>query len=126
MANSINELQVGFYCEDDNYKLYGPFKSMKECEQYDYSFIWELKKIRPKDCKINKITIDFFNSNITIEGEKNASIKILDKVLGNGTYKFNMESWEFIVAKAKEVCNNVEYVGLPTIKGEYLNEMLHL
>ena len=126
MADSTKYLQLGFYCEDDEFKLYGPFKSMKECEKYDYTNIWELKKVRPKDCKISKILIDFYKSEITIEGEPNASIQILTDVLGVGTHSFSMDIWELVVAKAKEACNNIVYDGFPTTKGEYLNEMLHL
>ena len=126
MAVDTKQIQLGFYCEDDEYKLYGPFKSMKDCEKYDYSFIWELKKIAEKDKKINKITVDFTSSTLTIEGEKNCSIKILDKVLGNGVHSFAPDSWQVVLGICKAACANTFITGKPTIEGEYLNEVLHL
>lgn len=120
------DIRLGFYCEDDNTNLYGPFKSLKEAEKYNYSFIWELKKIAEKDTRINKITIDFESNTLTIKGEKNCSIKILDKCIGNGVHSFLPESWELVLAKCKESCADVETIGTPPVEGEYLNEMLHL
>lgn len=120
------DIRLGFYCEDDNTNLYGPFKSLKEAEQYNYSFIWELKKIAEKDTKINKIVIDFESNTLTIKGEKNCSIKILDKTLGNGVHSFLPEYWELVLGKSKDSCADVETIGTPPVEGEYLNEMLHL
>lgn len=120
------DIRLGFYCEDDNMNLYGPFKSLKEAEKYNYSFIWELKKIAEKDTKINKITIDFESNTLTIEGDKNCSIKILDKCIGNGVHSFLPESWELVLAKCNESCADVKTIGTPPVEGEYLNEMLHL
>lgn len=122
MAEATN-LKLGIYCEDDEYNLYGPFKSMQEAEKYNYSYIWELKKIAEKDCKINKIVVDFESNTLTIEGEKNCSIKILDKTIGNGVHSFLPESWQLVLNKCYESCKNVETIGTPPIEGEYLNEM---
>lgn len=120
------QIQLGFYCEDDEYKLYGPFKTQKDCERYDYKYIWELKKIAEKDKKINSITVDFNTNTLGINGEQNCSIKVLDKVLGNGVHSFDKECWQVILSKAKESCSNVTIIGQPFIEGEYLNEVLHL
>lgn len=125
MAEATN-LKLGIYCEDENYNLYGPFLSMKEAEKYNYSYIWELKKIAEKDCKINKIVVDFESNTLTIEGDKNCSIKILDKTIGNGVHSFLPESWELILAKAYEACTNVTIIGQPTIEGECLDEVLYM
>lgn len=119
-------MKLGFYCEDEEYNLYGPFKSMKDCEKYNYTYIWELKKIADKDSNINKITINFESNTLTIEGGKNCNIKLLDKTVGNGVHSFLPESWEFILAKAKENCKDVVIIGHPQIEGDFLNEMLHL
>ena len=119
-------LKLGIYCEDENYNLYGPFKTMKEAEAYNYSYIWELKKIADKDSKINKIVVDFESNTLTIDGNKNCSIKILDKTIGNGVHCFLPESWELILSKAYEACANVETIGTPPVEGEYINEVLYL
>ena len=31
----VKDIKTGYYCEDENYKLYGPFKTVKDCEAYD-------------------------------------------------------------------------------------------
>lgn len=127
MADSIdNKLKLGYYCEDDDYKLYGPFKTVKDCERYNYVNIWQLVKTADKLSRINHITVDFSTNTLTIEGGKNCNIKILDKDIGNGVHSFLPESWELILAKARESCTDVEIIGNPPIEGECLDEMLYL
>lgn len=120
------DIKLGYYCEDKDYHLYGPFKTVKECEQYDYENIWQLVKVSDKLSKINKITIDLSCNTLTIEGGENCNIKVLDKDLGNGVHYYSPETWEAVLAKAKESCNDVTIIGKPTIEGECLDEVLYM
>lgn len=126
MANTDTNLKLGYYCEDSEYKLYGPFKTVKECEKYDYTNIWQLVKVADKLSKINSITVNFKDNTLTIDGGENCNIKILDKEIGNGVHCFLPESWELILSKAYEACTNVTIVGQPTIEGECLDEVLYM
>ena len=119
-------LKLGYYFSSVDKKLYGPFSSLKECEKHDYINIWKLEKTKVKDSKVNKITIDFLNTTIKIEGEKNCAVNFIGKTYGVGTYEFQRDQWERVVAEAKKACSNIVYKGLPEIEGEYLNEVLHL
>ena len=121
-----NDIKIGYYCEDENYKLYGPFKTVKDCEAYDYVNIWQLVKTSNKASKINKITVDFTSNTLTIEGGENCSMKILDKEIGAGTHTFLPDSWELILAKSREACANIVIKGKPNIEGECLDEMLYM
>ena len=67
----MESFKLGYYCEDDDYNLYGPYKSVKECEKYNYKNIWQLVKTSNKDSRINKITLDFTSNTLTIEGGEN-------------------------------------------------------
>lgn len=122
----MESFKLGYYCEDDDYNLYGPYKSVKECEKYNYKNIWQLVKTSDKASRINKITLDFTSNTLTIEGGEKCNIKILDKELGNGVYSFVPDSWEVVLAKSKEACDDVVIIGSPDIKGECLDEMLHM
>ena len=124
MAN-IN-LKLGYYFSDSNNKLYGPFTSIKDCEKHDYERIWKLEKSRIKDSKVTRIIINFKLSQVTIVGEKNCSVSILGQEIGAGTFKFPSESWERVIAESKKACDKIVFKGVPTIGGEYLNEVLHL
>lgn len=121
-----NSLKLGYYCEDADYKLYGPFKTVKDCERYDYVNIWQLVKVADKLCKINHITVNFNDNTLTIEGGEKCNIKILDKDIGNGVHSFLPESWELILAKVNEACQDVTIIGQPTIDGECLDEVLYM
>lgn len=123
---NVKDIRLGYYCEDDEMNLYGPFQTIKECEEYDYTYVWKLEKIADKDSKINKITIDFETNKLNIDGEKNASIKILDKVLGVGVHSFLPDSWQVVLGICKGACKNIELIGTPCITGECLDEMLYM
>lgn len=121
-----NNFKLGYYCEDENFNLYGPFKNVKECEKYNYQNIWQLVKTSNKDSQINNITVDFTSNTLTIEGGKNCNIKILDKYIGNGVHSFVPDSWELILSKANESCKNVTIIGKPLIDGECLDAVLYM
>lgn len=124
--NKEDKLKLGFYCEDSEYKLYGPFKTSEECEKYDYKNIWHLVKVRDYSPKINKITVNFTSNTLTIEGDKDCELKLLDKTISNGTHTFLPESWELILSKTNEACKNVVIIGKPFIEGECLDEVLYM
>lgn len=125
MANT-KDIRLGYYCEDDDMNLFGPFTTIKECEEYGYSYIWKLEKIADKDCNINSIAIDFSSNTLTIEGGKNSSIKVLDKEMVNGVNYFEPETWRTVLSISKDVCKNVIVTGTPKIEGECLDEMLYM
>lgn len=125
MANT-KDIRLGYYCEDDDMNLFGPFTTIKECEEYDYSYIWKLEKIADKDCNINSIAIDFSSNTLTIEGGKNSSIKVLDKEMVNGVNYFEPETWRTVLSISKDACKNVTVTGTPKIEGECLDEMLYM
>lgn len=125
MAKSTED-RLGYYYQDSKDKLYGPFKTLKECEFFDYKYIWNLVKISDDSNKINKITVDFSSNTLTIEGNENASIKILDKDIGVGVHSFLPEQWEMLLSKVYESTKNITIIGKPQIEGECLDEVLYM
>ena len=122
----MTNIKRGYYYQDKSNKLFGPFNSYKDCKRFNYKYIWSLVDILEENKKINKIVVDLDKNTIAIEGEKDASIKILDKDIGNGVHSFEPNKWEYVLSVSKDACKNVTIIGKPIIEGECLDEVLYM
>lgn len=88
-----------------------------------------LKTKTHKKKSVNKITLDFTQNLIIIEGDEGAEA-VLNKVtypIGTNVIPVEeFEDWEVLVEDSFKICKNTTIIGNPPVEGECLDEMLHM
>lgn len=89
----------------------------------------ETLKNKKKKKVVDKISIDFQNKEVIIAGEDGAEAelnKVTYTVGKTALDELELLDWETIITDAYKACKVVVIKGRPPVKGEYLNEMLHM
>ena len=78
---------------------------------------------------VNKITLDFTQNLIIIEGDEGAEA-VLNKVtypVGTNVIPIEeFEDWEALVEDSFKLCKSTTIIGNPPVEGECLDEMLYM
>lgn len=88
-----------------------------------------LKTKTHKKKSVNKITLDFTNNIIIIEGDEGAEAALNKVTYPVGTNVMSVEEfedWEVLVEDSFKICKSTTIIGNPPVEGECLDEMLHM